>query len=203
MIVGLAAGDRISAKAGSKIAVVIGFAVAGAGLIIGALTGTRDGTAFAVTWLAIGGIGTGVALPPAMNAALGRLTGERSGAGSALITAIRQVGATFGVAVLGSVLNSAYRGRLHLTGLPSQASDAVRDNVAAGVVVARRLGSADLLAMVQGAFIHGMDVSLACAGGIAVGAAVLALAFLPGKADRRDEPPSPVQPAAQQAPTPA
>jgi EmrB/QacA subfamily drug resistance transporter len=182
MIVGLGAGDRISTKAGPKITVALGFAVAGAALIMGAFTGAGDGTGFAATWLTIGGIGTGVALPPAMNAALSRLTGERSGVGSALISAVRQVGATFGVAVLGSVLNSAYHSRLHLAGLPSQATDAVRDNVAAGVAVAHRVGSADLLAMVDGAFIHGMDVLLACSGGIAVAAAVLALAFLPGRA---------------------
>jgi hypothetical protein len=69
-------------------------------------------------------------------------------------------------------------------------------------LVARQLGSAELLAMVEGAFIHGMDVLLACSGGIAAGAAVLALAFLPGRASRRDEPPSPARSAPEQAPTP-
>src|SRR5262249_60223075 len=122
------------------------------------------------------------ATAPAMNAALGRLTGERSGVGSALISAVRQVGGTFGVAVLGSVLNAAYRDRLTLTGLPPQAADAVRDNVATGVVVAHRLGSVELLAMVHNAFLHGMDVLLACSGAIAAASAVLALVFLPGRA---------------------
>jgi hypothetical protein len=202
MIVGLAAGDRISAKAGPKITVAAGFAIAATGLIIAAFTSEQDGTGFAATWLTIGGIGTGVALPSAMNAALGRLTRERSGAGSALISAIRQVGGTFGVAVLGSVLNAAYRGRLDLAGLPSEASDAVRDNVAAGVDVARQLGEPDLLAMVDRAFIHGMDVMLACSGAIAAASAVLALVFLPGRATRQDQPPTPAQPAPQEERTP-
>jgi EmrB/QacA subfamily drug resistance transporter len=200
MVVGLAVGDRISAKAGPKIAVAAGFAVAAVGLITGAFTSAQDGTGLAATWLTIAGIGTGVALPPAMNAALGQLTEERSGVGSALITAVRQVGGTFGVAILGSILNSAYRSRLQLTGLPSRASDAVRDNVAAGVEVARQLGSAELLAMVHGAFIHGMDVLLAWSGGIAAVAAVLALAFLPGRTNRRGEPASPAT-AVAAAPT--
>src|SRR6266498_3965430 len=174
---------------------VLGYDAMGAGLrllplIGGMIVGLGAGDRISTTWLTVAGLGTGVALPPAMNAALGRLSGERSGVGSALISAIRQVGGTFGVAVLGSVLNSAYRARLDLTGLPSQDSDAIRDNLAAGAVVARQLGSAELLAMVEGAFIHGMDVLLACSGGIAAGAAVLALAFLPGRASRRDEPPS-------------
>jgi MFS transporter, DHA2 family, multidrug resistance protein len=202
LIVGLGAGDRISTKAGPKITVVTGFGIAASALIIGASTGVHDGTGLAATWLAVAGIGTGMALPSAMNAALGRLTAERSGVGSALIAAVRQVGGTFGVAVLGSVLNSAYRSRLDLAGLPSQASDAIRDNVTAGVMEARGLGSADLLAMVNGAFIHGMDVLLACSGGIAAAAAGLAFAFLPGRASRRGEPASPARSAPEQARTP-
>jgi MFS transporter, DHA2 family, multidrug resistance protein len=181
MIVGLGLGDRISKKAGPKLAVLVGFAVAGAGLVVSAFTDVRDGTGFVETWLAIVGFGTGMALPPAMNAALGRLTGERSGVGSALITAIRQVGGVLGVAVLGSVLNSAYRDRLDLTGLPATAANAVRDNVASGIAVAGQLGSDTLAATVRAAFVHGMDVLLATSGTIAIVAAVLALVVLPGR----------------------
>jgi MFS transporter, DHA2 family, multidrug resistance protein len=64
------------------------------------------------------------------------------------------------------------------------------------------LGSADLLAMVERAFVQGMDVLLAWSGGIAAAAAVLALVFLPGQADRRAERPSPAHAAPEQAPTP-
>jgi EmrB/QacA subfamily drug resistance transporter len=191
MVVGLAVGDRISRVAGPRIAVAIGFAVAACGLLVGAFTSTHDGTGFAAVWLAITGVGTGVALPPSLNAALGQLSGESSGVGSALITAIRQVGGTFGVAVLGSVLNSAYRGQLHLPELPSQAGEAIRDNVAAGVVVARQLRSEDLLAMIQSAFIHGMDVLLGLSSGIAFAGALLAIVFLPGGAGRGRGAPAP------------
>jgi len=188
MIVGLALGDRISRKAGSRIAVTLGFTIAGAGLIVSAFTGTNDGTGFVETWLAIVGFGTGMALPPTMNAAIGQLTPERSGVGSAVITAIRQVGGVLGVAVLGSLLNSAYRDRLDLTGLPATAAAAVRDNVASGLVVAQQLGSGPLAANVRGAFVHGLDILLATSGGIALAGAVLALAFLRGKSEVRAAP---------------
>jgi hypothetical protein len=56
--------------------------------------------------------------------------------------------------------------------------------------------------MVNGAFIHGMDVLLACSGGIAAAAAGLAFAFLPGRASRRGEPASPARSAPEQARTP-
>jgi DHA2 family multidrug resistance protein-like MFS transporter len=187
LIVGIGTGDRISKLGGARVAVALGFAVVTGGLVIAAFTGTGDGTGYAATWLAIGGFGFGVALPPTMNAALSKLTGERSGVGSAVIQAVRQVGATFGVALLGSVLNSAYRDRVHLSGLPTQVSAAIHDGVSSGAPAAAQLGSAELLAMVRSAFIHGMDVMLAVSAGITVAAAVLALIFLPGRSARRPE----------------
>ncbi len=180
MVVGLGAGDRVAKLAGTKITVGVGFAVAAGGLILATFTAPTDGTAFASTWLAITGLGTGLAMPAALNAAIGQLTGERSGVGSALVSAIRQTGGTFGVAVLGSVLSTAYHDRLDLDGLPAQASDAIRDNVAAGVAVARQLGAPELLTMVNRAFVHGMDVMLAVSGVAAAAAALLAFILLPG-----------------------
>ena len=104
---------------------------------------------------------------------------ERSGAGSALITAMRQVGATIGVAVLGTVLGSAYRSQLVLTGLPAAIAGAAKSSVAAGVTVAHQLGSASLLDSVRTAFVHGLDIMLWTCAGIAIVSAALALAFLP------------------------
>jgi hypothetical protein len=95
---------------------------------------------------------------------------------------MRQVGATIGVAVLGTVLLSAYRSRLGLTGVPAAASQAVRGSAAAGVAVARKLDSVPLLDSVRTAYVHGMDVMLWVCGGIALTSALLALAFLPRKA---------------------
>ena len=117
-----------------------------------------------------------------MNAAIGALSAERSGTGTGLITAMRQVGATIGVAVLGTVINDAYRSQLHLAGLPAAAASAVRGSVGAGVQVAHALGSASVLAVVRDAYVHGMDIMLWVCAGVALVSAVLALAFLPRRA---------------------
>jgi DHA2 family multidrug resistance protein-like MFS transporter len=172
------AAPRVSARA----LVTAGFAVMGVALAVGATTSTHSGTFFAAAWFAAAGVGLGFAMPAAMNAALGALSAQRSGAGSALISAMRQVGATIGVAVLGTVLLSAYRSRLGLTGVPAAVSQAVRGSAAAGVEVARKLDSVPLLDSVRTAFVHGMDVMLWACGGIALTSALLVLAFLPRKA---------------------
>jgi hypothetical protein len=191
MLVGMIAGTRLQSPrrnpAGlprepltdAKTMVTAGFALMAAALAVGALTSITSGTGFAAAWFATAGLGLGLAMPSAMNAALGALSAERSGAGSALITAMRQVGATIGVAVLGTVLNSAYRGHLDLNGLPAAISGAAKSSVAAGVAVAHALRSASLLESVRTAFVHGMDIMLWTCAGIAIVSAALALAFLP------------------------
>lgn len=185
MIGGLVAAVRISqwiaAKAGDKAAVAIGFVLIATGLLLGATTTTGTGYGFTATWLVILGLGLGAALPTAMNAATNSLSAERSGVGAALLMALRQVGGAIGVAILGTVSNAAYRGRLDLTGVPASISTAVRDSVNTGAAVARRLGSPELLSTVRIAFVHGMDTTLWVCGGLAVLGVLLAVAFLPSR----------------------
>jgi MFS transporter, DHA2 family, multidrug resistance protein len=210
MVVGMLAGTRLQTppkpgaapRVGAKALVTAGFVVMAAGLAVGAFTTISSGTGYGAAWFAVAGLGLGLAIPAAMNAALGALSAERSGAGSALITAMRQVGAALGAAILGTVLSSAYQARLDLAGLPATAASAVRSGVSGGVEVARRLGSAPLLHSVESAFVHGLDVMLWCCAGIALASALLALAFLPRRAGAPDQGPE-AGPVAEPAGAPA
>ena len=175
---GLLAPPRVSVKA----LVAAGYLVMAVGLAIGTFTRTGSSTGFTVAWFALTGLGLGIAMPAAMNAAIGALSAERSGSGTALITAMRQVGATIGVAVLGTVINDAYRSQLHLAGLPDAAANAIRSSIGAGVQVAHAVGSTALLGIVRDAYVHGLDIMLWVCAGIAVASALLALAFLPRRA---------------------
>jgi MFS family permease len=169
--------------ADAKALVTVGFTIMTIALAFGATTGAGSGTGFAAAWLATFGLGLGLAMPQTMNAALSALSAERSGSGSALISAMRQVGATIGVAVLGTVLASVYRAHLDVTGLPAAAAAVAKSGVVAGVGVAHALGSAALLDSVQTAFVHGLDTMLWVCGGIALASAILALIFLPRRPD--------------------
>jgi MFS transporter, DHA2 family, multidrug resistance protein len=191
MLIGMIAGTRLQSPrrnaaglpgeplAGAKSMVATGFTLMAAGLALGAFTSVDSGTGFASAWFALSGLGLGVAMPSAMNAALGALSAERSGAGSALITAMRQVGATIGVAVLGTILNNVYQARLAPAALPAAVAEVAKSSVTAGVAVAHQLGSAELLTEVRTAFVQGLDIMLWACGGIALASALLALAFLP------------------------
>jgi MFS family permease len=176
------AGQLSSPIASAKAGVAAGLAIMAAGLAAGAFTKAGSGTGFTAAWIVAAGLGLGLALPAAMNVALSALSAERSGSGSALITAMRQVGATIGVAILGTVLSTGYRGRVDVTDLPAATGNAVKSSVAVGVQVAHQLGSTALLDSVRSAFVHGMDIMLWTCGGIALTSALLALAFLPRRA---------------------
>ncbi len=195
MVIGMIGGTRLATPrkaadgsvsaplAGVKGLATVGFAIMAVTLGFGATTTVTSGTGFAAGWFAMFGLGLGLAMPQAMNAALAPLSAERSGSGSALISAMRQVGATIGVAVLGTVLGSVYRSHLDVTGLPAAAAATAKSGVVAGIAVAHQLGSAALLDSARHAFVQGMDTMLWVCSGIALAGAILALLFLPRRAD--------------------
>src|SRR5215831_5914120 len=196
MMAGLVVGDRLGSppkvaggqlagepRVNAKILVISGFGLMAAALAMGALTSVHSSTGYVATWFAVTGLGLGMAMPAAMNAALDGQGAERGGSGSAVITAMRQVGATIGVAVLGTVITSIYRSGLNVAALPGHAAYAARKSVASGIAIAQQAGSAALLDAIRTAFVHALDVMLWICAGIAFAAAVLALAFLPRRAD--------------------
>jgi hypothetical protein len=187
MLVGMVAGTRLTAArkvgaapAGPRAVVTAGYLVMAAAMVLGALTTLGSSTGYVLGWVGLAGLGLGLVMPSAMGVALGALSAERSGAGSALLTAMRQVGSTIGVAILGTVISNSYSSGVASAagGLPAQAAAAVRSSVGAGVAAADQLGSSSLLAVVRSAFVHGMDLMLWTCGGIAVGCALLAVIFL-------------------------
>jgi DHA2 family multidrug resistance protein-like MFS transporter len=193
LLVGARIAGRLEPRLGAKLVVTTGLVLMAVGLAAGAATGPETGYAYVAAWVSVAGLGLGFTMPPAMNAALGALSPERSGVGSGLIQAMRQVGGAIGVTVLGSVLNGAYRDQVDVRGLTAPAADAVRDSATAGVAVAGSLGDPALLESVRAAFTAGMDVTLLVAAVVAVIGAVLAAVFLPAR-------PAPQPPAALPVP---
>ena len=175
MLIGAKVAERLVETAGARISVVIGFSLMLIGLALGAFTKAGDGYGFTAIWVSLVGLSIGFTLPPMNGLALAALPLDRSGSGSALIQASRQVGGTLGVAILGTVLNAAYRNHLDVTGLPPAAVEVARDSASAAVAI----GSPELTRSARAAFVDGMDVTLWACSGLAVVSIVLALAFLP------------------------
>jgi EmrB/QacA subfamily drug resistance transporter len=183
LLVGIPVSDRMARAAGAKVTAGAGFALLAAGMFVGATTDSGSGTALAAVWTAVYGFGLGLALPTAMDAALGSLAPESVGVGSGVNQAIRTVGGSLGAGILGSILNSQYRAHLDL---PAGATGADQ-SVFGGLAVAARLRSAELAEAVRAAFVHALDVVLLVSGGLGLLGIVIAFAWLPrGRVGRRE-----------------
>jgi EmrB/QacA subfamily drug resistance transporter len=177
LVLGAGGADRIVARIGTKIPVAVGLLVIASALAVGATTQLGTSYGFAAGWLATVGFGVGLSLAPSMDAVLGELPPDQSGSGTALTMTLRQVGGALGIALLGSVLVSAFASRYSGPG---------SESVSAAVVAAAH--SPALLVQAQAAFVHGMDVVLlVCAGLCLLCAAMVAVALPARPAERGAE----------------
>ena len=119
---------------------------------------------------------------------MGALPPDKAGAGSAVNDTTRELGGTLGVAIVGSVMSSAYGSHvlsaLTKDGAPAALTSAAQQSVVAGLRVASRLpgglreGAADA---VRQAFISGLHSGSLVAAGATAAAALVTLAFLPAR----------------------
>ncbi|HEX6476493.1 MAG TPA: DHA2 family efflux MFS transporter permease subunit [Acidimicrobiales bacterium] len=173
-------------------------AVAGAGLVMVAaglawLATVSDGSTYLVTVLGpfiIMGLGMGLTMAPATEAIMGSLPRAQAGVGSAMNSAVMQVGGAMGVAVIGSVLASGYRsvigGTLAGHAVPAVAASAIKSSVGGALEVAHRAPGAlgtTLATVARHGFVHGMQLAMPLAAGVALAGAVVVLVFLPARAE--------------------
>ncbi|MFJ4690000.1 DHA2 family efflux MFS transporter permease subunit [Streptomyces sp. NPDC088766] len=180
LLVAARAAQPAVARFGSRAVVSAGLVVLAFATLLGSRTTVDSGYGFTALWLAVAGTGFGFSIVPAMSGALATLPADRAGSGSGLLMTLRQVGGAIGIALLGSLLASAYRDRLDVGGLPADAADTAGESVVAAHVIAGRAGSTDLVASANSAYVHGMGVAMLVCGAAALVAALLAAAFLPG-----------------------
>ncbi|WP_030379683.1 MULTISPECIES: MFS transporter [unclassified Streptomyces] len=138
-------------------------------------------------------MGTGMAhiMTPTSVVIMQALPREKAGSASALSNTFRQVGGALGIAVLGSVLSTAYRNGIEgsLTRVPAGLRHTAGESIEATLGVAHKLGPRGdaLVGPANDAFLHAMHVTALWGAGVAVLGAVVAGVFLPGKAPKEPE----------------
>jgi EmrB/QacA subfamily drug resistance transporter len=193
-------GPRLVERIGTTAVVAGGLAVFAAGL---AWASTADAATpynqIAAQMLLLGG-GLGLTVSPATEAIMGSLSVDKAGVGSAVNDTTRELGGTLGVAIAGSIFASVYSGHLAenaLTGLPAEA---MRNSMAFAHTVIGRLPvqqAGHVRAVVDRAFLDGMQVSSLVCAGIALGAAIVVAWLLPAR-----QPETHVTPTTERAATP-
>lgn len=183
LIAGLVIGGVITeitiAKLGEKKIIITGFILIALATIVGAMTTLESTEWFVGSWLAVFGLGMGLAMPTLMNLALGALVNDQSGIGSSVIQTGRQVGGALGVAIFGSILNAGYRNNLQIEQFPNEARAVVQDSVAAGSTVVEELSLPPLLDHLYESFIVGMNHVLWICFAVAVFGILISFICLP------------------------
>jgi EmrB/QacA subfamily drug resistance transporter len=174
---------------GTKLVVAAGLAVMGAGFLVAATTAVNEPywhtVIISMTLMAAGlGLTTG----PATEAIMGALPRGKAGAGSAVNDTTRELGGTLGVAIVGSVLNSAYGSHvfssLTALGAPASTAHLAGQSVIAGMNVAARFPAPLREAAesaVRTAFVTGVHRGSLVAAGTSLAAALVALLFVPAR----------------------
>jgi len=149
----------LSERLGHKLVGGAGLALSAAGFGLFATLGTDSGYwPFLVATLVIGA-GAALAMTPATNAIVASLPRAKQGVASAVNDTARELGAAFGVAVLGSAFNTGYRHEIdgHLGGVTAAVAAQVREAPAIAVKIARGLADGSTLEhAAQQAFTIGM-----------------------------------------------
>ena len=191
------AAPALASRLGTKIVVPAGLILMGAGFFIASTLGS-DSAYFGpvLASMVLMAVGLGLVSAPSTGAILAVLPLSKAGVGSAVNDVTRELGGTFGVAVVGAVFSSVYGPRLaqllHGAGVPAPALAAARQSPAAALQLAGQ-APASTHALITGAadraFVAGLSRgSLVCAGVVALGA-VFAFLVLPRRLP--GPPPSP------------
>jgi hypothetical protein len=128
----------------------------------------------------------GTTMAPATDSIMGSLPLAKAGVGSAVNDTTRMVGGALGVAVIGSILSSAFGSAMAtaVSRLPGPAAGVAKDSIGGAIAVAGRVGGqagASLLQTARSAFIDGMGTAVLVAAFVAIVGSLIALLFLPAQ----------------------
>ncbi|MGW0016124.1 MFS transporter [Streptomyces tendae] len=170
----------LAARVGSRPTMALGVALAGVGLALMALFVSDDGYLTILSGMLVMGIGMGLSMTPSTEAITGSLPRGKQGVASALNDVTREFGTALGVALLGALLASGYRGAVdgRLDGIPQGPADTAREGVANAVEAAGSAGpyGPDLLHAAQESFVDGWQQAM-WAGVAVMGALFVYVAF--------------------------
>ncbi|GAA1182820.1 MFS transporter [Nesterenkonia xinjiangensis] len=167
--------------------IVGGILIAASGYAVLMLTPVETGWGFVMVSFFLIGLGVGLAETMTNDAVLSSAPPHRAGAASAVSETSYELGGALGVAVLGSVLASGYRGGIeHVDGVPAGTMDAASQTLGAAHAASEQLGGVAgdaLMDAAREAFVSSVHLTSGIAVAIVVAAAVMVFLMLRGDSE--------------------
>jgi EmrB/QacA subfamily drug resistance transporter len=170
---------NVAERVGDRVTVMAGMASLGVGMLI-LLAAETDSTYWVVFFsLVFSGAGVSLIQPPASAAMMSSVSAAKAGMASGTNAAIRQIGASFGIAMMGGIGESVFAS--HLSGssifgkLPPEAQSTAESSISGAVAVGEKAGGPageELIAVASTGFVNGLHWA------VIVAAAFCALGFL-------------------------
>ncbi|MFJ7767502.1 MFS transporter [Streptomyces sp. NPDC097107] len=193
VFLGSAVTGMLAPKLGVRVMAVTGLAIGTAGMLL--LTQIDKGSTYGdfLAPLMMLGLALGLAISPATDTIMGSFPESELGVGGGVNDTALELGGALGIAVLGSLLGTAYRDELtDLVGnrLPTEAMEVAKDSVGGGLAVAERVAqdpsagpqqAQAALDAVHQAFAHGVAQTSLIGGIIMAAGTLIVLAVLPGR----------------------
>lgn len=194
---------QVAKRLGTKYTVALGIFIAGMGMLFMSQMYETD-TSYGTILIGMGilGAGMGTAMSPATDSIMGSVPPSKAGVGSAMNDTTRELGGAMGVAVLGTVMNTAYLNgvdSLHVDFpmLPPTAIEAIESSIQGAHAVAEGFGASGapgaaqvsqaIIDAANQAFVSGMSEAMFVASMVMVGASILVLFILPNRVRSYDE----------------
>ncbi|WAU82521.1 MFS transporter [Streptomyces sp. Qhu-G9] len=193
VFVGAALTSRLTLLAGMKASVIAGMVVGTAAVLL--LTQVDKGSTYTdfLAPMMMLGFAIGLSAAPATDAIMDSFPEAELGVGGGANDTALELGASLGIAVLGSLLATSYRDELtDLVGgqLPAAALDTAKDSVGGGLAVAEQMAkdpaagpqqAQALVDAVHQAFAHSVAQTSMVGGIIMAAGTLIVLAVLPGR----------------------
>lgn len=181
---------KVAERRGDRATVMFGMAVLAAGLLVFLATGTDSSYLVVFAGLIFAGAGVSLIQPPASAAMMSSVSAAKAGMASGTNAAIRQIGASFGIAAMGGIGQTIFSN--DLTGsaayrqLPGEAQAAAESSISGAVAVGEKVGGApgaELIEVASEGFVSGMHWAVVLAAAFAALGFVIAAWLIPRRAE--------------------
>ncbi|KOU63111.1 MFS transporter [Streptomyces virginiae] len=174
-----ATGSYTLARVGPRTMVSLGFVLTALAVLLLTLMGQQDRPVLLTVGFILLGFGLQTTLFAAYESMLSEAPAETAGGAASIGETSYQLGAGIGIALLGSVMNAAYRpGLASVPGVSAADSAGAANSLGEAYQIAAGLGGpagASLYAAARHAFVHGLHVTLLVSAGLLFAGAVMAL----------------------------
>jgi EmrB/QacA subfamily drug resistance transporter len=181
---------KIAERRGDRRTVMAGMAVLAAGLLVFLATSTDSSYLVVLAGLLLAGAGVSLIQPPASAAMMSSVSADKAGMASGTNAAIRQIGASFGIAVMGGIGQSVFSHDLTTSSifdeLPATAQSTAEESVTGAVAVGEKAGGApgaELIEVASQGFVSGMHWAVIVAAAFAAIGFILAARLIPRRAE--------------------